>query len=134
MDDSQTKDEKSRLQMTPDLSLLPSLAREDPPIERYSRLPLSSLKSFGAALEPISGAVRPVFAGAMPEQVRALVLPHVENQDRTLKAALTCDRELVYEAFLSDPLVKGRASEAEARRLVDDMIANTAKYLPAGWK
>lgn len=64
MDDSQTKDEKSRLQMTPDLSLLPSLAREDPPIERYSRLPLSSLKSFGAALEPISGAVRAVFSGA----------------------------------------------------------------------
>ena len=79
-------------------------------------------------------AVRPVFAGAMPEQVRQLVLPHVENQDRTLKAALTCDRELVYEAFLTDPLVKGRASEAEVKRLVDDMIANTAKYLPAGWK
>ena len=79
-------------------------------------------------------AVRPVFAGAMPEQVRQLVLPHVENQDRTLKAALSCDRELVYEAFLTDPLVKGRASEAEIRRLVDDMSANTAKYLPEGWK
>ena len=79
-------------------------------------------------------AVRPVFAGAMPEQVRELVLPHVENQDRTLKAALTCDRELVYEAFLSDPLVKGRATEDEVKHLVDDMIANTAKYLPEGWK
>ncbi len=79
-------------------------------------------------------AVRPVFAGAMPEQVRQLVMPHVENQDRTLKAALTCDRELVYEAFLTDPLVKGRATETEVKHLVDDMIANTAKYLPAGWK
>ena len=79
-------------------------------------------------------AVRPVFAGAMPEQVRELMLPHVENQDRTLKAALTCDRELVYEAFLSDPLVKGRAKEDEVKQLVDDMIANTAKYLPEGWK
>lgn len=79
-------------------------------------------------------AVRPVFAGAMPEQVRQLVMPHVENQDRTLKAALTCDRELVYEAFLTDPLVKGRAKEDEVKQLVDDMIANTAKYLPAGWK
>ena len=79
-------------------------------------------------------AVRPVFAGAMPEQVRELVLPHVENQDRTLKAALTCDRELVYEAFLTDPLVKGRAKEDEVKRLVDDMIANTAKYLPEAWK
>ena len=62
------------------------------------------------------------------------MLPHVENQDRTLKAALTCDRELVYEAFLSDPLVKGRATETEVKHLVDDMIANTAKYLPEGWK
>ena len=48
--------------------------------------------------------------------------------------ALRCDRSLVYEAFLNDPLVKGRASESEVRRLVDDMIANTAGCLPEAWK
>ena len=79
-------------------------------------------------------AVRPIAAGSLPENVHGLMRPHVENQDRVLKAALTCDRNLVYEAFLTDPLVQGRATEAQVRQLVDDMIANTARYLPAGWK
>ena len=46
----------------------------------------------------------------------------------------SCDRELVYEAFASDPLVKGRITKEEIHRLADDMIANTAAYLPEGWK
>ena len=79
-------------------------------------------------------AIRPVFAGAVPENVLALLRPHVENQARTLQAALHCDRSLVYEAFLSDPLVRGRASESAVKRLVDDMIANTAAFLPEAWK
>ena len=79
-------------------------------------------------------AVRPIAAGSLPENVHGLMRPHVENQDRVLKAALTCDRNLVCEAFLTDPLVQGRATEAQVRQLVDDMIANTARYLPAGWK
>ena len=44
---------------------------------------------------------------------------------RILQAALTKDTELVVEAFLSDPLVKGRAGEEEVRLLVKDMMAAT---------
>ena len=79
-------------------------------------------------------SIHPVAAGALPENIRSLMLPHVENQARVLAAALTCDRELVVKAFLTDPLVAVRASEAEVRVLVDDMIKNTAAYLPDGWK
>ncbi len=79
-------------------------------------------------------SIRPIAAGSMPENVRELVMPHIENHERILKAALTCDRELVYEAFLHDPLVKGRASDADVKKLADDMIANTMTYLPDGWK
>ena len=79
-------------------------------------------------------SIRPVAAGEIPENVRALVMPHVENHERTLRAALTCNRDLVYEAFLNDPLVKGRAAETDVKKLVDDMIANTMTYLPDGWK
>ena len=79
-------------------------------------------------------SIKPVFAGALPENVRELMTPHVENQRRILNAAMNCDRELVYEAFLSDPLIKGRAGETEVKRLADDMIANTAKYLPKEWE
>ncbi len=79
-------------------------------------------------------SIKPLAAGTIPDNVLALITPHTENHERILKAALTCDRNLVYEAFMHDPLVKGRASETEIRQLVDDMIENTIKYLPDGWK
>lgn len=79
-------------------------------------------------------SIKPVIAGTIPEKVLELIKPHVANHERILNAALTCNRTLVYEAFLSDPLVKGRASDAEVKKLADDMIANTLAYLPEGWK
>ena len=79
-------------------------------------------------------SIKPLIAGKVPENVKALLMPHIENHERILKAALTCDRALVYEAFATDPLVKGRISEDEIHKLVDDMIANTSAYLPEGWK
>ena len=79
-------------------------------------------------------AIRPVAAGALPEDILALIRPHAANQKRILDAALNCDRELVYEAFLTDPLVRGRAEDAAVKRLADDMIAATSNYLPDGWK
>ncbi len=79
-------------------------------------------------------SIQPIVAGEVPEDVKELIMPHVENHERILKAALTCDRSLVYDAFLADPLVKGRASEEDVKKLVDDMIANTMAYLPEGWK
>lgn len=78
--------------------------------------------------------IKPVVAGAIPKKVLELIKPHVKNHERILEAALTCNRELVYEAFMEDPLVKGKVTEEECRKLVDDMIQNTMKYLPEGWK
>ena len=61
-------------------------------------------------------------------------MPHVENHERILKAALTCDKELVVQAFMHDPLVKGKkAKEEDVRLLIDEMIEGTKKYLPEGW-
>ncbi|MGN0387050.1 MAG: alpha-glucosidase/alpha-galactosidase [Lachnospiraceae bacterium] len=78
--------------------------------------------------------IRPIVAGELPGQIYDLVLPHVENHDRILRAVLTCDRTLVYEAFAKDPLIAGRLTEEETVTLVDDMIEKTSKYLPAGWR
>lgn len=78
-------------------------------------------------------SIKPLIAGNLPEDVKALIMPHVENHEYTLQAALNCDREAVYKAFLNDPQVKGRAGEEDVKKLVDDMIANTIKYLPEGW-
>lgn len=79
-------------------------------------------------------SIRPIIAGELPEKILKLVTPHLENHETVLKAALTCDYSLAVKAFLNDPLVKGRASEAEIEKLVKDMIQNTIKYLPKEWK
>ena len=56
------------------------------------------------------------------------------NHERILKAAILCDFDLVVEAFLNDPQVKGRATRAQVEELVSDMLRGTSKYLPEGWK
>lgn len=95
-------------------------------------LPASAVVETNAVFSRDS--IKPVIAGAIPDNICPLIMPHVKNHEYVLKAALECDKELVYKAFLNDPLVKGRASENEVKALADDMIANTLNYLPEGWK
>ncbi len=84
-------------------------------------LPETAVVETNAVFE--RNAIRPLIAGSLPEEILRLTMPHVENHERVLKAALTTDRELVAEAFANDPLVKGRASEADIRKLAEDMLA-----------
>lgn len=90
---------------------------------QITNLPESAIVETNAVFE--RDAIRPVQAGEIPENVLELVIPHVENHERIIKAALSANKELVAEAFAQDPLVKGRASEAEVRRLVEDMMKAT---------
>lgn len=100
---------------------------------QIKNLPADAIVETNAVFE--RDAIRPVVAGEIPENVKTLIMPHVENHAYTLQAALTCDKELVVKAFLNDPIVKGKnCKEEDIRQLVDDMIAATAKYLPDGWK
>ena len=78
--------------------------------------------------------MRPLFAGDLPEDIKALMLPHIENHERILKAALTYDKEAVVQAFLHDPLVQGKkCQEEDIRLLAEDMIRATLRYLPKEW-
>ena len=99
---------------------------------QIANLPKEAVVETNAIFE--RDAIRPIYAGTIPDNVLSLVMPHIKNHERTLKAAETFDRNLVKEAFKEDPLVKGRATDAEIEKLADDMIDNTIKYLPAGWK
>lgn len=99
---------------------------------QIGNLPREAVVETNAVFE--RGAIRPIYAGELPEGVLGLITPHVENHERVLEAALTCSRDLVKEAFENDPLVKGRASKEEIGRLADDMIDATMAYLPEGWK
>ncbi len=100
---------------------------------QIANLPLGTVVETNAVFS--RNSVQPVLAGSLPEELYRLTLPHVGNHARILQAALKCDRELVAQAFLNDPNTAARHIDEEAvRRLADDMIAGTAKYLPEGWK
>ncbi|MBR4446503.1 MAG: alpha-glucosidase/alpha-galactosidase [Solobacterium sp.] len=103
-------------------------------------LPLDAVVETNAVFS--RNSVHPIAAGPVPQPIRVLILPHVENHARILKAAediasgtsaAEC-KELVIEAFLNDPLVKGHTSSREdVAALVDDMIQATSAYLPKEW-
>lgn len=90
---------------------------------QIANLPPTAVVESNASFE--RDAVRPIYAGEVPEAVKTLMMPHIENHERVLKAALTVDKALVREAFLSDPLIAGRASEEAVGKLVDDMLEAT---------
>jgi alpha-galactosidase len=71
--------------------------------------------------------VRPLYAGALNDNVKALVMPHIENHERIMKVVLggNKDADLVCEAFLNDPLMKGKGTKEEVKQLVVDMMKAT---------
>ena len=77
--------------------------------------------------------IAPVYAGPMADGILGLTMRHVNNQRATLKAALTCDRELALTTFMNDPLMN-RVDIRDGEKLFDDMIAAQIDYLPEGWK
>lgn len=93
---------------------------------QIANLPKNAIVETNALFE--KDCIRPIYAGELPEQVKTLIMPHVENHERVLRAALT-EREkaedILTEAFLCDPLVKGRVEEGEIRALVKDMMMGT---------
>lgn len=91
--------------------------------KQISNLPENAIVETNALFE--RDAIRPVQAGAIPENILELIMPHVENHERIMQAALNGDSELVVEAFCNDPLVKGRAERTAVEALVKDMMAAT---------
>lgn len=88
-------------------------------------LPTTAVVETNALFERDS--IRPVYAGPLPENVKALITPHVENHERILKVALggNKDRETVYEAFAHDPLINGRLTDTQIKNLVNEMMDST---------
>lgn len=75
--------------------------------------------------------VLPVVAGELPAPIQSMVVRHITNQEMTVEAGLTKDRKKALLAFASDPLVTLSLKDAEC--LFDEMLKNTADYLP-GWE
>ncbi len=90
---------------------------------QINNLPETAIVETNALFE--RDAIRPLNAGSVPENVKALLMPHIENHETVMEAAMTLDKELVIKAFQNDPLVKGRITEEQIRALVDEMMAAT---------
>lgn len=92
--------------------------------KQIPNLPETAVVETNAVFERDS--IRPVMAGELPENVRELIIPHVENHERVYRAVENgMDKVLIKEAFMTDPLVKGRVSEEEIELLMEDMMKAT---------
>ncbi|MHB8130662.1 MAG: family 4 glycosyl hydrolase, partial [Mobilitalea sp.] len=91
--------------------------------------------AFGAIVETNAlferDHISPIFAGAIPSNVLALVAPHLQNQEDILMAAVTYDRALAFKAFQNDPLMT--IEEKDSFSLFNEMLENTKDYLPVQW-
>lgn len=99
-----------------------------PNVGQMKDVPLGAVVETNALFRRDS--VSPIMAGRLPNEVHSLVIRHVENQETILKAALNKDKELAFAAFVNDPNVN--ISLDDARKLFEEMLQNTKKYLP-GW-
>ena len=94
-------------------------------VGQIGNLPREAVVETNAVFE--RDMIRPVYAGDLPAQIKELIMPHVENHERILKVVMggNQDTELLLEAFLNDPLIKGRAKEEEVKALLLDMMQAT---------
>ena len=72
--------------------------------------------------------VQPLSSGALPIGVDNLVMRVAHNQELTVEAAICGNYELAFKALINDPLVT--VNMHDARKMFDEMLAGTAKYLP----
>ena len=105
---------------------VPNYAGQIPNISRDTVVETNAVFSYDS--------INPMYAGDAPAPVLSLLQPHIEEQREIIGAALSCDFDLALSAFMRDPLVAGRITKDQGAALLKDMIANTAAYLPDGWK
>jgi alpha-galactosidase/6-phospho-beta-glucosidase family protein len=72
---------------------------------------------------------QPLTFGVFPPAVESLIARHVANQETTVEAALTGNRQLALLVLLNDPLMRGLDVRSTAKMLNEMLEANRA-YLP----
>ncbi len=92
---------------------------------QISNLPLDTCVETMAVTD--SNGVHPIAVGALPPGVLNQVMRHVLNQELTVEAALTGDRQLVLQAMLNDPLVRNLE---DAKKITDELLEANKRYLP----
>ena len=70
---------------------------------------------------------RGVAFGELPTPIASLIHPHVMNQEITVEAGLTGNKELAFQAFAGDPLI---SHHPDARRMFEEMFEAHKGHLP----
>ena len=72
----------------------------------------------------------PVHVGALPPQCAVLTALSASIEEMAVEAALTGNKDLVYQAIYHDPLTASVLSLAEIRKMVDALFKKNKDYLP----
>ena len=72
----------------------------------------------------------PIHVGALPPQCAALDNISIASEEMAVEAAITGDKQLVFQAIAYDPLTAAVLSLAEIKKMVDAMFRKNRDYLP----
>jgi alpha-galactosidase len=79
---------------------------------------------------PTMGGLEPLPIGDAPVGLRGLWQQVLDAHELSARAAMSGDRDLLYRAFLCDPLV---SSLADSRAMIDELLEAEKDALPAYW-
>jgi alpha-galactosidase len=68
--------------------------------------------------------------GNMPRGLLALQQQVLDAHELTVEAAVSCDKQLLYRAMATDPIVNNLG---DARRIIDELLEEERKALSEGW-
>jgi alpha-galactosidase len=72
-------------------------------------------------------SIKPVAAGTLPDEIYALTIRHVINQQTVIKSVFEKDLDIAFNAFLNDPLVT--IDLASATELYKEMLSSIRAHL-----
>jgi alpha-galactosidase len=77
-----------------------------------------------------ANGIQPTRIGSLPPQLAALIRTNVGVQELTVQAALTGNRQFVYQAAMLDPHTAAELDPASIAALVDELIAAHGELIP----
>jgi alpha-galactosidase len=96
-----------------------------PNMGQIPNLPLGAIVETNARFS--AGSVRPVFAGNIPKELKALIDKTVDIQELIMEAAYERDLDKAFIAFISEE--QNTLDLKQSRELFDKMIEGTKEYL-----
>jgi len=76
-----------------------------------------------------AGGIQPCHVGRLPVQLAAMNMTNINVQLLTIEAAVTKDRNFIYQAAMMDPHTSSELSIDDIKRMCDELIKEHGKYM-----